>query len=151
MTGLIAVTIAKPTSAVTVTVAGAAAVYFSADALTIAVTLVVLGAGITVIADRTNSLRCVNTSFFRVTGIDSAGFLVVTGFWCVIALTSYALINGAFIIVNTITVAGAAIRLWRVYALIVNARISSAGITVLAVTVGQASTDKPCRVAVSNS
>jgi hypothetical protein len=62
----------------------------------------------------------------------------------VFALTSYALVNGAFIIVNTITVAGAAIRLWRVYALIVNALINSAGIAVLAVNVRQTSTDKPC-------
>ena len=151
MAGLIAVTIAKPTSAVTVTVTGAAAVDFSADALTIAVTLVVLGAGITVIAGCTSSLRCVNTSFYRVTGIDSAGFPVVTGSWCVCTLASYALVDGACIVVFAVTVAGAAIRLWRVHALIVDARISSACIVVFAVVVSQTSTNQPCRVAVSNS
>jgi hypothetical protein len=83
----------------------------------------------------------VYASFYRVTRIDSARLVVITAFWYVCALTTYALINGAFIIVNTITVAGAAIRLWRVNALIIDARISCAGIVVFTVIVSQASTD----------
>jgi hypothetical protein len=86
MAGLLAVTIAKPHSTITITVTSA-----------------------------TIWLWRVYASFYRVTRIDSARLVVITAFWSVCALTTYALINGAFIIVNTITVAGAAIRLWRVY------------------------------------
>jgi hypothetical protein len=177
MAGLIAVKIAIRLSAVTVTATGAAirlarvnasfyrvagidsagivvvTGFLCVCALTICA--LIYGACIVVVAITVAGaaiwLWRVYASFYRITGIDSTGIVVITSFLCVRALTIYALIYGTYIVVVAITVAGTAIRLWCIYALIVDARINGAYIVVFAIVVSQTSTNQPCRVTVSNS